>query len=319
VSKPARAIEVPTNGITLSCSRQGTGPLVLFLHGFPELGRSWRHQLGPVAAAGYEAVAPDLRGYGASSAPADPAVYTQFDLVGDLVGLMDALGHRTAVLVGHDMGAGLAWAMAQVVPHRVRGVAALSVPAKPRGTAAPLAAAPPAFYQKWFQEPGVAERDLDAHVETFLPGIFDRLSGKPAAGAIDSLTVPDGGGFSDLFPAPPALPDWIEAAEMAGYVETFRRTGFRGGLNWYRMIDTNWRLAAGWAPGRVEVPALYVVGEHDIAYSMNHASGAIDAMPVTVPDLRGTVVLPGCGHWTAQERPDEVTEALLAFLRTLPE
>ncbi|WP_103383480.1 alpha/beta fold hydrolase [Pseudonocardia dioxanivorans] len=308
---------VETNGIILSYVRRGQGPLVLFLHGFPELGRSWRHQLGPVADAGYTAVAPDLRGYGESSAPADAEHYTHLDLIGDLVGLMDALGHERAVLVGHDMGAGLAWSMAQAVPHRVRGVMALSVPAKPRGNAAPLSAAPPAMYQKWFQQPDLPERDLDAHVDTFLPGIFDRLSGKPTAGQLDALMVPDGGGFSDLFPPPESLPEWIDEAELSGYVEAFRRSGFAGGIHWYRNIDRNWRLAAPFAPWRIEVPALYVVGEHDIAYTMNRATGAIDALSVTVPGLRGMVVLPGCGHWTPQERPAEVTEALLEFLRDL--
>ncbi len=306
---------VTTNGITMSYTACGSGPLVVFLHGFPDLGRTWRHQLAPVAAAGFTAVAPDLRGYGGTSAPEDAARYTHFDLAGDVVGLIDALGHDDAVLVGHDMGANLAWMMAQTMPHRVRGVVALSVPAKPRGTAAPLAAAPPAFYQKWFQQPELAERDLDAAVDTFVPGIFDRLSGKPAAGVLESLAVPTGGGFSDLFPALDQLPSWIDEAEMAAYVDTFRRTGFRGPVNWYRCIDTNWHLTAAWAPVRIEVPALYITGEEDIAYQLNRA--AVDVLPQLVADLRGTVLLPGCGHWTQQERPDEVNEALIAFLRDL--
>jgi pimeloyl-ACP methyl ester carboxylesterase len=308
---------VRVNGIELSYLSQGTGPVVILMHGFPELAVSWRHQLGPIANAGYRAVAPDMRGYGASSAPASAEAYSQFHLAGDMVALMHELGETSAVLVGHDMGANLAWSMALTVPHRVRGVAALSIPHKPRGTAPPLAAAPPQFYQRRFQQPGGPEADLDRNVRTFLPAIFDRLSGSSDAGPARDLLVPDGQQFSDLFALPSRTPTWLRAADLSVYVDTFTRTGFRGALNWYRNIDRNWHLSAPWAPGIVTVPAAYIVGDRDIAYAPFHDSGVIASMHETVRNLTDQRIVPGIGHWIAQESPEQVNDFLLTFLARL--
>ena len=305
---------LPVNGIRMQYLSQGAGPLVIFLHGFPELGRSWRHQIGPVATAGYRAVAPDLRGYGGTDAPADPELYTQFHLAGDIVALIEALGYEQAILVAHDLGAALAWSMAMTVPHRVRGLVALSVPHKPRGEKPPLAGTHADFYQRRFQELGTPETDLESNVATFLPGLFDRCSGTSSAGDPPALMVPPDHHFSSLFPAPPHPPAWLGETELRAYVEAFSRGGFRGPLNWYRNIDVNWHLSAPWWPGHVHVPAAYIVGDRDPVYAPFQANGIIASMAHTVPNLVSTRVLAGCGHWTAQERPGEVTQAILEFL-----
>lgn len=305
------------NGIRMRYLTEGDGPLVIFLHGFPQLGLSWRHQIGPVAAAGYRAVAPDLRGYGGTDAPDDPALYTHFHLGGDIVALIDELGYRDAVLVGHDLGAGLAWTMALTIPLRVRGVVALSVPHKPRGEHPPLAGAHPDFYQQRFQQLGVPERDLARNVRTFLPGLLDRCSGTSVAGAPPTLMVPAGQHFSSLFPPPQATPPWLGDEVLETLVSAFEHRGFRGPLNWYRNMDTNWYLTAPWRPGRVSVPAAYLVGDRDPVYATYHANGVIASMEKTVPNLTSSRVLPGCGHWTAEERPDDVTTEILAFLSHL--
>lgn len=298
----------------------GEGPLVLLLHGFPQYLHCWRAQLPALADAGYHCVAVDLRGYGGSSAPADPSRYSQLHLTADLVELTLALGHDDAVLVGHDMGAHLAWAAAVLVPDRVRAVAALSVPLRARGTRPPLEAAAETlgagFYQIGFQPADAPERDLDGHVDSFLAGIFDGLSGAPEH-PVSSLVVPDGAAFSDLFPAPAALPHWLEQGDLDAYISTFRTTGFAGAVNWYRNIDRNWELMAAWAHETVRVPSLYLAGERDIAYVGALRSGALDALARVAPALVGTVVLPGCGHWTMEERPDEVNANIIDFLSQL--
>jgi pimeloyl-ACP methyl ester carboxylesterase len=309
---------VDVNGITLSYLTQGAGPLVVFMHGFPDLASSWRHQMKAVADAGFRAVAPDMRGYGESSAPVDPACYSQFDIAGDITGLMDHLGAEDAVLVGHDMGANLAWAMATFVPQRVRGTAILSIPHKPRGIQPPVASMPPQFYQQRFQELGVEEDDMHEKVRTFLPGIFDRLSGSSERGKPPALFVPEGGHFSDLFEAPQKTPAWMDQNELELYIDTFKRTGFRGAVNWYRNIDRNWRMSAPWDPGHVSVPAAFIVGTEDVAYALFKDSGVIDSQGERVANLIDVRVLEGVGHWIANEAPDEVNEFLLAFLVALP-
>jgi pimeloyl-ACP methyl ester carboxylesterase len=305
------------NGIDLSYLSAGDGPLVILVHGFPDLAISWQHQFSPLADAGYHVVAPDMRGYGASSAPEEIASYSQFDLAGDLTGLMDELGVETAVLVGHDVGAGLAWGMAATLPHRIRAIVALSVPQKPRGSKPPVDGAPPQFYQRAFQQVGVEETDLDANVATFLPAIFDRLSGSSALGPAPALMMPEGSHFRDLFEPPKEPPSWLGEEKMAEYIETFGRTGFRGALNWYRNIDRNWHQMAGWAPGDVSIPAAYIVGTEDVTWGLFHGNGVIDSQIDRVPNLWESRVLDGVGHWTAQEAPDAVKDFLLEFLHRL--
>ena len=316
MSAPLERFTAQVNGIKLSYLSQGSGPLVIFMHGFPDLAISWRHQMAAVAGAGYRAIAPDMRGYGDTDAPLDPGMYTQFHIAGDITALMDQLGEQQAVLVGHDMGANLAWAMATFLPERVRGVAVLSIPHKPRGAAPPVAAAPPRFYQKLFQTEA-EEVDLHQKVNTFLPGIFDRLSGSSELGAPPSLIVPEGMRFSDLFTPPNAAPEWLGEDELATYVSTFERTGFRGPLNWYRNIDANWQTFAPWATQQVRAPAAFIIGTADVAWSLFKDNGVIDSQTDRVPHLLDLRVLEGVGHWIAQERPEEVNDLLLNLLAKL--
>ena len=317
MTAPVERLTAHVNGIRLSFLSQGEGPLVIFMHGFPDLAISWRSQMEAVADAGYRAIAPDMRGYGDSEAPENPALYSQFHIAGDIVGLIDHLGEESAVLVGHDMGANADWAMATMLPHRVRGAVVLSIPHKPRGTGAPVESAPDRFYQKLFLPVGVEEDLLHADVRRFIPGIFDRLSGSSERGAPPSLLVPEGQSFKDLFEPPTACPTWMDERDLATYVETFERTGFRGPLNWYRNIDHNWRTAAAWAPGHVQVPAAFMIGTADVAWALFKDNGVIDSQVDRVPNLLELRVLDGVGHWIAQEAPEEVNDLILTFLAKL--
>jgi pimeloyl-ACP methyl ester carboxylesterase len=307
------------NGIEVSYLTAGEGPLVVFMHGFPDLAISWKHQLQAVAEAGYRGVALDMRGYGGTSAPEDPEAYSQFHVAGDVAALMDELGEESAVLVGHDMGANLAWAMASFLPQRVRGVAVLSIPHKPRGDQPPVASSPPTFYQRRFQPLGVEEELLHAAATTFLTAIFDRLSGSSELGEPPALLVPEGRSFRDLFEVPTSTPAWLGDDELAEYVATFQRTGFRGALNWYRNIDRNWYQSAPWAGLPVTVPATFIIGTGDVAWALFHANGVIDSQKDRVPLLTEIRVLDGVGHWIAQEAPAEVNDFLLTFLTGLDE
>jgi pimeloyl-ACP methyl ester carboxylesterase len=255
MNEPTQRI-VETNGIRLNIAEQGKGPVVLLCHGFPESWYSWRHQLGALAAAGFHAVAPDMRGYGKSDRPEAIDQYTLFHLVGDMVGLLDALEAPTAVIVGHDWGATVAWQAALLRPDRFRAVIGLSVPFRPRGKAPPTSVMPRTadaqFYQLYFQEPGAAEaeleRDARATVRNMLYGASGDAvrSGGASAGAGIGM-VPRGGGFLRGTPAPATLPAWLSEGDVDFYSAEFRRTGFRGALNWYRNIDRNWELLAPFA------------------------------------------------------------------------
>jgi len=309
-----------TNGIRMHLAEAGSGPLVLLLHGFPESWDSWRHQLAALAEAGFHAVAPDQRGYGQTEQPETSDAYSIFHLVGDIIGLLDALGDEQAVVVGHDWGAPVAWHTALFRPDRVRGVVGLSVPYRPRTPRPPLsilrAVAGENFYQIYFQEPGVAEAELERDVRNTLQLLLYGASG-------DSPVMPDmmarpGLGMLGGARAPDALPAWLTSADVDFYAGEFQRTGFRGGLNLYRNIDRNWELTAAWAGAQVQVPALYVVGDRDVVYHFpGGGAQMLNALPAYVPKLKEAVVLEGCGHWTQQERAQEVNRLLLEFLQGL--
>ena len=326
MSEPAQRI-VEANGIRLNVAEQGAGPLVVLCHGFPETWYSWRHQLGALAAAGFHAVAPDMRGYGKSERPEAIDRYTVFHLVGDMVGLLDALEGPTAVIAGHDWGATVAWHAALLRPDRFRAVIGLSVPFRPRGTVPPTSAMPRTedaqFYQLYFQEPGVAEaelgRDPRATVRNLLyGGSGDAPRGGGGDGAASIGMVPRREGFLRGSPAPPDLPEWLGERDVDVYAAEFERTGFAGGLNYYRNLDRNWELLAPFAGAPVSVPALYVAGDRDLVVGFPGMDRLLANLGRFVTGLRGTVMLPGCGHWTQQERPEEVNAALLEFLRGLP-
>ncbi len=309
---------VEANGIRLHIAEQGEGPLVLLCHGFPESWYSWRHQLAALAQAGFRAVAPDMRGYGQSEQPAEIAQYTLLHLVGDMVGLLDALGEPTAIIAGHDWGAPVAWHAALLRPDRFRAVIGLCVPFRPRGSKRPTSVMPQTedavFYQLYFQAPGVAETELGRDVRRTLRMLL-RTPRKEVA--LNAVMVPRGGGWLTHMPEASGLPRWLSEADLEFYAAEFARAGFAGGLNWYRNIDRNWELLAPWHHARVEVPALFIAGERDLVLAFPGSKETVANMQKFVPQLRGTMILPECGHWTQQEKPAEVNQAVIAFLRDL--
>jgi pimeloyl-ACP methyl ester carboxylesterase len=312
---------VEANGIRIHVAEQGSGPALLLCHGFPESWYSWRHQLPALAAAGYRAIAPDMRGYGRTDAPAEIRQYTMLHHVGDMVGLLDALGEESAVVAGHDWGAPVAWNCALMRPDRFRAAAVLSVPYSPRGSVAPTVALRRAagehfMYMLYFQEPGVAEAELERDVRATLRRVLHGASGEAAPERAWRPIAPGTARLLDGLPEPERLPRWLSEADLDFYTGEFERTGFRGGLNWYRAMDLSWELMAPYHHATVRQPALFVAGERDLVIAMQR--GALDRIGETVPDLRRLVLLPGCGHWTQQERPAEVTAELLAFLASLP-
>jgi pimeloyl-ACP methyl ester carboxylesterase len=273
------------------------GPPVLLLHGFPELWRSWRHQLGPLADAGYRVLAPDLRGYGGSSRPAPVEAYDHDALRGDVLALIDHAGAERAAVIGHDWGAFLAWHVALAAPERVACVAGLSVPAVPRAPAPPIAIMRrhlgEDFYIVWFQEPGAAEAVLEADVRRSLA--TQQVWNAAWADSDDD----------------PPTPPFMTEDEFQAYVDAYTETGFTGGLNWYRNIDRNWEAAARYEGQTIDAPALFVVGSRDPVQRFMPK----EAMDGLVTDLREAVVIEGGGHWIQQQAPDEVNDALLRFLR----
>lgn len=291
-------------------------PAVVFSHGFPELGWSWRHQLEALEAAGYHAIAPDQRGYGGSDRPEPIEHYDIHHLCGDLVGLLDALGIEKAVFVGHDWGGFVVWAMPVLHPERVAGVVGVNTPLLPRTPVAPTAlmramvgGQDEKLYMLWFQEPGVAEAVLDRDPEL----LFDRLlrAGVPMEEIAERMAR-DGGDmnpFRRLAELEPMGEPLGTPAERAHYVETFRRTGFRGGINWYRNLDRNWETAPAVGATKIEVPSLMVTAEWDPVLRPEMAAG----MGAWCADLE-TVMIERCGHWTQQEKPDELNRILLDWL-----
>ena len=319
---------VTTNGINMHIAEAGAGPLVVMCHGFPESWYSWRHQLIALAEAGFHAVAPDMRGYGQTDKPEAIDHYTLLHLTGDIIGLLDALEAAQAVIAGHDWGAPVAWHCALFRPDRFRAVVGLSVPYRPRlpGVARPTSLMPKTeeaiFYQLYFQQPGVAEAEFERdHRRTVRSMLYGgsgegRASAQPV-GSRSSGMVPRTGEWIGDRPVPSVLPSWITEADVDFYAGEFKRAGFRGGLSWYRNIDRNWELLAPWIGAKITVPALYVAGDRDLVMTFKGMEQLVPALKQFVPKLQDTIILPGCGHWTQQERPKEVNDAMLKFLRGL--
>jgi pimeloyl-ACP methyl ester carboxylesterase len=312
---------IETNGIRLHVAEQGEGPLVILCHGFPECWYSWRHQLPALAKAGFRAVAPDLRGYGRSDRPEGVEKYTILDDIGDIVGLVDALGAKQAVIAGHDIGAAIAWQTALLRPDRFRAVIALSPPFRSRGfgEAGPPTTLMPrsenaVFYQLFFQNPA-AEAGLGRDLRLTFRYQFYTLSGDrpPSAGVgLPPGMMPRTGGFMT---DPPSLPAWVTESDIDVYVKEYARSGFHGPLAWWRNIDRGWELMAPLAGAAVTVPALYMAGDRDFVASV--FSEDIAKQSALVPKLRPPIMLPGCGHWTQQERAPEVSAAMIDFIRQL--
>ena len=309
---------VAVNGVELHLTEAGSGPPVILAHGFPELAYSWRHQLPALAAAGFHAVAPDQRGYGRSSRPTAVEDYDIAALTGDLLALLDDLGEERAVFVGHDWGALIVWQLALLAPQRVAGVVGMSVPFIPRPPMPPVelmrqVLGDSFFYIVYFQEPGVADAELGRDPGTTMRRM---LAGMPQGGDLPDLAAAlanDGRGFVDRLPEPNGLPDWLSQAELDRYVEEFSRTGFTGGINWYRNLDRNWALTQQLDGAKVEVPSLFVGGALDPVLLMSPPS----VMDGWLADHRGTVIVDGAGHWVQQEKPDDVNAAIVAFVEAV--
>lgn len=305
------------NGITMRVAEQGSGPLVLLCHGWPESWYSWRAQLDALAGAGYRAVAPDMRGYGGTDAPADVEQYTMLHVVGDMVGLLDAMNEREAVIVGHDWGAAAAWDAALLRPDLFRAVVGMSVPFSPPGRIDMLSALEKLgihdFYMQYFQAPGVAEAELERDAGQSIRRIHFSGSGDaPERSTFGRVHA--GAGFLGGTIDPAALPSWLTEEDIAWYAGEFSRTGFRGGLNWYRNLRRSWELLAPWRGCVVRQPALFIAGSRDGVLKFPSARQQIENFPRTLPGLRGCHVMEGAGHWVQRERADAVNERLLGFL-----
>ena len=314
----ARKIKV--NGIEMHVQIQGTGPAVLLCHGFPELHRSWRHQVKALSAQGFRVIAPDLRGYGQTESPKTVSSYTIAELVKDLTDLLDALGESTCVIVGHDFGSVLAWNACLLQPTRFRAVAALSVPYNQRGPEAPMAifkrmTGDRFFYIDYFQAPGVAEAELDNDIARALRAQYFTFSAEGERRRRALAPASRNAKFLDTLVDPGTAPSWMGEAELLQYVGDYKKNGFAGPLNWYRNLDKNWELMAKYEGAKVMQPALFIMGEQDPVRAQTRRN--YERLPETVPNLKQSVILDNCGHWTQQEKPEEVSRLLVGFLKSL--
>ncbi len=308
---------IETNGIRMHYAEEGSGPLVLLLHGFPESWHSWRHQLGALAEAGYHAVAPDLRGYGQTDQPEALEAYDVFQLTGDVVGLVNGLGEKSAVIVGHDWGALITAYAALFRPDLFRAVALLSVPYSPRGrmnhTEWEQRTYPgKVFYQASLRSPGANQFLMSDVRSSLLKGLYS-LSGE-AEGEDRWSPVRDPAAARGISIAP-KMPSWLTEEDLDFLVEEYTRTGFTGGLNYYRNMDRNWALTPFLDGAKILQPTLFIAGDRDPVIEFTR--GAYDHLAVNIPNLKKQVLLQGVGHWTQQERPEEVNRLLIEFLQAL--
>lgn len=314
---------IETNGIRLRCVVEGQGPLVLLLHGFPQCWYLWRHQIDPLVSAGFRVCVPDQRGYGGSDAPERIDAYDILELTADVIGLVQALGEQRAFLVGHDWGCIVAWHAALLFPHRFHCVLGMSVPyGRARGNewVEPPGRQDEFWYIRYFQAPGRAEAELEADLRRTLRLFY---FGASAAGAELAARAAQAGAaprprdarlFEGL-PTPEVLPPGLTEADLEYYVEQFRRSGFRGALNWYRNIGRIAALTPCLDEARIRIPAAFVAGAQDPV--LGFGQGAVEAQSAWFEDLRSTVLIPDAGHWLQMEKPAETTRAMLDFLLPL--
>jgi pimeloyl-ACP methyl ester carboxylesterase len=311
---------VETNGVRLRIIEAGDrgAPVVVLAHGFPELAYSWRHQIPVLAEAGYHVLAPDQRGYGGSSRPDAIEAYNIHALTADIVGLLDDVGAERAVWVGHDWGAIVVWNAPLLHPDRVAAVAGLSVPPVPRAQVPPTQAfrkrfGENFFYMLYFQQPGVADAELDGDPARTMRRMMGGLRASDDQRAAIRMVAPGPEGFIDRLPEPGGLPDWISQDELDHYISEFCRTGFAGGLNWYRNLDRNWETTRELSGAKISVPSLLIAGTADPVLAFTRADRASEV--ISGPYRQ--VMIDGAGHWLQQERPDEVNATLLDFLNGL--
>jgi len=298
------------------------GQPVLLCHGFPELWYSWRHQLGALGAAGYRALAPDLRGYGSSGSPkGDTAAYGSDAVTGDLCGLLDHYGYDQAICVGHDWGALAVWEMGKLHPDRVEAIYNMSVPYAPPPSSPPIERldaifAGKFFYILYFQPVGPAESELEADPRAFLRRFFYSAGGEGREEPSRGLVAREGTRLQDtLLESPRQLPAWLSEDDLDVYSQAFTASGFFGPLSYYRNLDANWRRSRDIPSSRLSMPTGFLTGSLDPVKGMFR--DADSAMSTELADFRGTTEVPGAGHWVQQERPDEVNAALLGFLSSL--
>ncbi|KAL3684312.1 hypothetical protein R1sor_002334 [Riccia sorocarpa] len=306
---------VKTNGINMHIAEAGSGPTVLLLHGFPDFWYSWRYQLPALAEAGFHAVAPDIRGFGETDAPLEAEEYTAFDIVGDLVGLINALGVENVFVVGHDWGAEHAWSLALFRPDKVLGVVTLSVPYSPRqekGSSLKIIGERlgEGWYMKQFQKPGYAESEFRrVGLPAFLKKTILSSSTKP-------WVVPEGRKLGDAMIGTGELTSWFTEQDLNCYVQAFERSGLTGPINIYRAIEKTWKLEAPYTKAKIQVPGFFIAGSRDIVWHVPGMRTFVEGggLKYFVPKLRGYVVLDS-GHFIQQEKSDEVNRLLLNFLQ----
>ncbi len=310
---------VQAGELRMRVASAGEGPLLVLLHGFPESWYSWRHQLRALADAGYRAAAPDMRGFGRTEAPQEIDAYDVIDLCGDVTGLIDALDEERAILVGHDWGAVVAWYCALLEPERFSALITMSVPWRPRSDRSALTWLRESygenfFYMLYFQEPGVAEAELDPDPRALLERF---LSSPGIPREPPTITDPkaSAGGLLGRIGLPEERAPWLSAGDLDYYVAELTRTGFRGGLNYYRNLGRNWELTPRLKGAEIRIPTLFLAGERDVVLAGRTREQIEPPMRAVAPDLRGVHLLPGAGHWIQQERADEVNALMVGFLQ----
>ncbi|KDP27824.1 hypothetical protein JCGZ_18904 [Jatropha curcas] len=311
---------VQVNGINIHVAEAGpvNGPVILFIHGFPELWYSWRHQIVALASLGYRAVAPDMRGYGDTDAPDDLQSYTCFHIVGDLIGLLDAVApqQEKVFVVGHDWGAYIAWHLCLFRPDRVKALVNLSVVfalRNPNGKRIEVMRAVYGddYYMCRFQEPGEIEAEFaELGTERILKEFFTYRHPGP-------IFLPKGKAFSRLPETPLVLPSWFSEEDVQYYTNKFEKKGFTGGLNYYRILDRNWELTAPWNGAQVKVPAKFIVGDQDLTYNSFGAKDYIEkgGFKKAVPFLEEVVIMEGVAHFLNQEKPEEINKHIYDFFQ----
>ncbi|OHB27925.1 MAG: epoxide hydrolase [Phenylobacterium sp. RIFCSPHIGHO2_01_FULL_69_31] len=315
---------IDTGRAKLRAAVEGEGPLVVMVHGFPESWYSWRHQIGPVAAAGYQVAAIDVRGYGGSDKPKRVDAYSMQELTADVAGVVEALapGQKT-ILIGHDWGAPIVWNTALTRPDVISAVAGLSVPY----TGVPtrpfteiftelFTSKGHFFYQAWFQEVGPPEAEAEADVRDFLRKFYYGIAGEAPDGSWPQKK--HGASMLEGMTDPEVFPAWMSAEDLDYYVGEFKRSGFFGPISRYRNHERDFEWLQAFKDRKIEQPSLLIGGDRDPAFNgFGRIPDPSALMRMHVTDLRGAHVLPGVGHWTQQERPAEVNALLLDWLKGL--
>ena len=312
---------VRNGDIDLHVATVGSGPLILCIHGWPELWISWRHQMQHFSQLGFTVASMDVRGYGGSSKPKEISAYTLTQLCSDAAAVIDALGDGRAIVFGHDWGAPIAWNTARLYPEKVRAVAGLSVPYGPTGPTSSLEMwkqlyADRFFYQNYFQEPGVAEAEFGDDTARSLRMIYFSISGEGAGLFLQHKPVD--ATFLDGLVDPVPFPAWMSADELRMYAEAIEAGGWHGPLNRYRAQELDSTELGSLPDPVLTQPATFIAGELDAVRNFVPGIDIFSFAPSACADFRGSTIIPGVGHWVQQEAPAAVNAALQAFVESLP-